>query len=81
MKIEDMSVVLTGQTTGSDKNPTFAELSDLVKVRKEDGDCNITVYDAETDEFYPVQAVCRADEDDVVGKYELVLVINHTEEK
>lgn len=36
---------------------------------------NLSVYDAEADEYYPVQLLCRVKETDVLDKGHLVFVI------
>jgi hypothetical protein len=59
---------------GKTENPTMLEVHNILT--KGDLDNNISIYDADTGEYYPVQVVCRVTEDDVLDKNHLVLVIN-----
>lgn len=59
---------------GKPNPPTLADLIKLAK--KDDKACNISVYDAEADEYYPVQVIFRATEDnDVLDEDHLILAI------
>lgn len=65
---------MDGAYTAFPKQPTIADLLKLVK--KDDKPCNISVYDAEADEYYPVELVYRATEDnDVLDEDHLILAI------
>lgn len=65
---------MEGVYTVFPKSPTIADLLKLVK--KSDKPCSISVYDAETDEYYPVELVYRAtDDNDVLDEDHLILAI------
>jgi hypothetical protein len=60
---------------------TYPTLHDLIKIAGDvDKKNNISVYDAEADEYYPVSMICRAD-NDVLDEGHIFLVIkDFTEE-
>ncbi len=74
---DDMKLV-SGDTTNVDgKNPTMIDI--VAALKKKDMKANISVYDAVSDEYYPVELILRTTEDDVLDKGHLVLVIRHFE--
>ena len=53
--------------------PTFGELIKLIT--KDDRKCNISIYDSESDEYYPVEVILRATNNDVLDENHLILAI------
>jgi hypothetical protein len=53
--------------------PTLGELAKLIT--KNDKKCNISIYDSEADEYYPVEVILRATNNDVLDEDHLILAI------
>lgn len=62
--------------TSSVCHPTLAELIQIAT--KDDKKCNISVYDAEADEYYPVEAIFRATDDNgTLDENHIILAIKY----
>lgn len=73
--MEGVYTVHPGMKHGLPKHPTLADLIKIVN--RDDALCNISVYDAATDEYYPVEVILRATEDnDVLDESHIILAIN-----
>jgi len=72
--MEGVYTVHSGMKHGARHHPTLADLIKIAK--KDDKACNISVYDAESDEYYPVEVIFRATEDNgVLNKDHIILAI------
>jgi len=72
--MEGVYTVHPGMKRGERHHPTLADLIKIAK--KDDKACNISVYDAESDEYYPVEVIFRATEDnDVLDENHIILAI------
>lgn len=72
--MEGVYTVHPGMKRGVRHHPTLADLIKIAK--KDDKACNISVYDAESDEYYPVEVIFRATEDnDVLDEDHIILAI------
>jgi len=72
--MEGVYIVHPGMTDGK-RNPTLAELIEIAT--KDDAECNISVYDAEADEYYPVEVILRATDNDILDKNHIILAIKY----
>jgi vacuolar-type H+-ATPase subunit E/Vma4 len=74
--MDGVITVSNGKSTKNGrKNPTLKEL--IQAATKDDKGCNISIYDGEMDEYYPVQIILRAtDDNDVLDEGHLILGIN-----
>lgn len=70
--MEGVYTVHPGMKRGD--HPTLADLIKIAK--KDDKECNISVYDAASDEYYSVEVIFRATEDnDVLDENHIILAI------
>lgn len=76
-KLYDMEIVHDDSIHGSGKHPTMIDI--VATLKKKDMKANISVYDAVSDEYLPVELILRTTDDDVLDKGHLVLVIRHFE--
>lgn len=77
--MEGVYTVHSGMKHGERNHPTLADLIKIAK--KDDKECNISVYDAESDEYYPVEVIFRATEDnDVLDEDHIILAIKFLNE-
>ena len=72
--MEGVRTIHPGMKRGERDHPTLADLIKIAK--KDDRACNISVYDAESDEYYPVEVIFRATEDNgVLDEDHIILAI------
>lgn len=76
--MEGAYTVHPGMKRGKRNHPTWADLIKIGNTRKDDKASNISVYDADADEYYPVEVILRAtNKNDVLDEHHIILAIKY----